>query len=237
VLSVFRCPTDNSVYADQMCEVSTTGGFTFWARGNYAANAGNGPLFNRAPDGIYGPNSPGWNEGRRRGVLGPNVAAKMKGLTDGASNTLIIGEVRAGIKNLDRRGTWAIPQAGASALMWFGQTGDDNGPNVCHLQSDDTYGLTNADIPLMLQECMTDYVGDNAQNQATVRSLHPGGVNIGLADGSARFISDQIDTGPCAQSVVVPNATSPSWPAQCIMSTWDKLIASGDDEVLGQLPN
>jgi prepilin-type N-terminal cleavage/methylation domain-containing protein len=65
VLSVFRCPTDNSVYADQMCEVSTTGGFTFWARGNYAANAGNGPLFNRAPDGIYGPNSPGWNEGRR----------------------------------------------------------------------------------------------------------------------------------------------------------------------------
>jgi prepilin-type processing-associated H-X9-DG protein len=31
--------------------------------------------------------------------------------------------------------------------------------------------------------------------QATARSLHPGGVNVALLDGSARFISDYIDPG------------------------------------------
>jgi prepilin-type processing-associated H-X9-DG protein len=143
----------------------------------------------------------------------------------------LLGEVRAGITPLDRRGSWALGQAGASVLFWFGQTGDDNGPNVCHERSDDTAGLRDADLPLMLQECMTDYTGDDFQNQATVRSLHPGGVNIGLADGSARFIGNDVDTGPNGQTV-----RGGAWPAGWPLSAWDKFIASADDEVLNGLP-
>jgi prepilin-type processing-associated H-X9-DG protein len=228
VLAVFRCPSD-SEFGDTMMQFSTT----FWARGNYAANGGNGPLWNRAGDGIFGPNSDGWRDGRRRGVMGPNVAAKLKGITDGTSNTLLLGEVRAGITALDRRGTWALGQAGSSVLFWFGQTGDDNGPNVCHAYADDTAGLRSpADDALMFRECMTDYTGDDFQNQATVRSVHSGGVNIGLCDGSARFIGLDIDTGPCAQRVM-PASTQAPWPAACLpLSPWDKFIASGDDEVV-----
>jgi prepilin-type N-terminal cleavage/methylation domain-containing protein len=226
VLDVFRCPTDN--YKDIMMEW----GATQWARGNYAANAGNGPLFNRAGDGIFGPNSDGWRDGRRRGVIGPNVAAKMKQITDGTTNTLLLGEVRAGIKPVDRRGTWALGQAGASVLFWFGQTGDDNGPNVCSDLSDDTAGLRANDEPLMRLECMTDYTGDDAQNQATVRSQHSGnGVNIGLCDGSARFISNNVDIGAHGQEV-----SGGQWPVGWKMSAWDRFIAAGDDETTGELP-
>ena len=232
VLAVFRCPTDTKYN-----EILTEWGTTLWARGNYAANAGNGPMWNRPGDGIFGPNSDGWREGRRRGVIGPSVAAKMKQITDGTSNTLLLGEVRAGITPRDRRGTWALGAAGASALFWFGQTGDDNGPNLCSPLSDDTAGLTSpTDDSLMIQECMYDYTGDNLQVQATVRSAHSGGVNIVLCDGSSRFIGDSIDIGPCGQNVKQATSQTP-WPADCIMSTWDRFIASGDDLALGELPN
>jgi prepilin-type processing-associated H-X9-DG protein len=84
----------------------------------------------------------------------------------------------------------------------------------------------------MIQECMPDYWGDNLQVQATVRSAHSGGVNIVLCDGSSRFIGNSVDIGPCNQAVL----GGVSWPNQCPMSTWDRFIASGDDQALGELP-
>lgn len=230
VIEAFRCPSDTN-YSSTMMQFTPAAGASQWARGNYAANAGNGPLFNRGGDGIFGPNSDGWRDGRRRGVIGPNVAAKLKQITDGTSNTLLLGEVRAGITAQDRRGTWALGQAGASVLFWFGQTGDDNGPNVCSALADDTAGLTAADTDLMMKECMPDYTGDNMQNQATVRSTHLGGVNVGLVDGSAHFISNEVDIGPHGQEVL-----GAAWPANWPMSVWDTFIASGDDQAIGKLP-
>ncbi|QDT75924.1 DUF1559 domain-containing protein [Lacipirellula limnantheis] len=230
VLAVFRCPSDTN-YSDTMMQFSGAATATQWARGNYAANAGNGPLFNRSGDGIFGPDSDGWRDGRRRGVIGPNVGAKLKGITDGTSNTLLLGEVRAGITARDRRGTWALGQAGASVLFWFGQTGDDNGPNVCSPLADDTAGLSAADTDLMMRECMPDYTGDDAQNQATVRSVHAGGVNVGLVDGSAHFIANEVDIGAHGQEVL-----GGAWPANWPMSVWDTFIASGDDQTIGKLP-
>jgi prepilin-type processing-associated H-X9-DG protein len=221
ILDVFRCPSDSN--NNIMMEMGSVANLTLWARGNYAANAGNGPLFNRSGDGIFGPDSDGWKDHRRRGVMGPNVAAKLKTITDGTSNTLLLGEVRAGITPRDRRGTWALGQAGASVLFWFGQTGDDNGPNVCSDLADDTAGITVADAALMKQECMPDYTGDDYQNQATVRSTHTGGVNIGLVDGSAHFISNSIDAGP--QTVI-----GGQWPPSLKMTVWDMFIASADDQ-------
>ena len=227
VLSVFRCPSDTQ-YSNTMMQF----GATQWARGNYAANGGNGPLYKRAGDGIFGPDSDGWLDGRRRGVIGPNVAAKLKGITDGTSNTLMLGEVRAGLTALDRRGSWAFGQAGASLLTWFGQTGDDNGPNVCSPLADDTAGLKSpTDDAIMMQECMPDYTGDDLQIQATVRSIHAGGVNIGLVDGSAHFITNEVDIGAHGQEVL-----GGAWPANWPMSVWDTFIASGDDQTIGKLP-
>ena len=111
-LDVFRCPTDS--YNATPMLMGAGAAATEWARGNYAANAGNGPLLNRA-DGIFGPTSGGWLEPKRRGVIGPNVAARLKELTDGTSNTMLLAEVRSGVTQLDQRGTWALGQAGAAS--------------------------------------------------------------------------------------------------------------------------
>jgi len=219
-VSTLRCPSDH-FNQEPLLLPGGRGMTTQWARGNYAANAGNGPLLAgpwRKEIQINGPDSLGWQNGRIRGVIGPNVAATVKDITDGLSNTILVGEVRAGITQADRRGTWAIGQAGASVLFWYGSGGDANGPNVCNPHADDIAGLTQADVPLMTKECMPAYTGDEMNNQATTRSTHVGGVNLGMADGSAHFVSDDVETsGPWG-------------------SVWDKLIASADGEVIGEMP-
>ena len=231
-LETFRCPTDTRNL--QPLEIGTAR----WARGNYAANAGNGALLTglgfddpKTGTGIYGPDSPGWQDGRIRGVIGPNVAASLKQVTDGTSQTILLGEVRAGITATDRRGTWALGQAGASVLFWYGSLGGDcNGPNVCNQYADDVGGLKSPqDEALMQQECMPDFTGDERNNQATTRSAHFGGVNLGMADGSAHFVSDNIDVTP-------PNNPPIMVKQRKWGSTWDKLISSADDEVIQDMP-
>ncbi|MBA4105555.1 MAG: hypothetical protein C0485_07330 [Pirellula sp.] len=224
-LDVFRCPTDSYNVSPMLMGAGAAA--TEWGRGNYAANAGNGPLLNR-PDGIFGPTSGGWLDPKRRGVIGPNVAARLKELVDGTTNTMLMSEVRSGVTPSDQRGTWALGQAGASVLFWYGTTGDANGPNICLENSDDVSGPKVADLALLTQECMPDYTGDELADQATTRSMHTGGVNVGMADGSAHFVSNSIEVGP-------PTVRQ-DWPNTVPMTVWDKMIAGADEQVIGEMP-
>ena len=219
-LSTLLCPSD-SFNQQQLIR-----GGRMWERGNYAANGGNGPLLIRN-DGIYGAESPGWKDPMRRGVIGPNVAAKLRNVTDGTTKSILVGEVRTGVTQFDTRGTWALGQAGASMLFWYGSTGDDNGPNTCNPNADDVAGPRPTDATLLEVQCMPDWTGDDWSDQATVRSMHTGGVVLGMVDGSAHFVTNEVDTtgifgdwGPNGEQ----------------MSVWDKMIASGDGKVIDNLP-
>lgn len=92
---------------------------------------------------------------------------------------------------------------------------------MCNENADDIAGLVPTDLALMEQECMPDYTGDEWGIQATVRSMHPGGINVGMTDGSSHFISDNITTS----GIYGTKRTA-----------WDNLISSGDDEVISELP-
>ncbi|MDC0937257.1 DUF1559 domain-containing protein [Pirellulales bacterium] len=188
-----------------------------WARGNYGANVGNGPTIRNWANEIWSEDSQGWVDDLRRGVMGMNAAMPLQRITDGLSNTMFIGELRAGLTQDDRRGVWALGSAGASTIVWHGYGGDANGPNACFPNADDVAGCK-ADLQdQYLTECMTCYSGDEWNDQAAARSIHPGGLHIGLGDGSALFISDLIDT-------------TGSYGNCC--SAWDYLILSADGEVL-----
>ncbi len=86
--------------SDAHNEVLFSGNGGNWARGNYACNAGlshiDGPTC-PYPYCLWDASAPGWGP-QYRGVMGPNRAViGINGITDGTSNTILLGEVRAGL--------------------------------------------------------------------------------------------------------------------------------------------
>ena len=212
-MSVMLCPTD--VGSEGRFDGTRYGEGPSWARGNYAANAGSGYLLegNRW-DATWGPASPGWKDLRLRGIMGPNASIRIADITDGTSNTLLLGEVRVGVNRYDRRGTWAMGTAGASCLFAFGFHQDAMCPNACNPNSDDILGCcylegTDPGIDQLQAECMTCHCGSN-NAQATVRSKHLNGAFTAFADGSVHFISDYINCSGGSAAI------------------WSRLIASAD---------
>src|SRR5262249_30871645 len=136
-----------------------------------------------------------WIDNDRRGVMGVCTAVKMKDIVDGTSKTMLIGEVRIGLTAQDRRGVWAMGAPGASALVWHGFGGDDQGPNPCTDQGDDILGCSTVIAQVGLQrtisQCMPCWNGDK-QGQGAARSRHLGGVYTATVDASVHFVSDLI---------------------------------------------
>ena len=160
---------------------------------NYAVNLGNTTVNSTNP--FNGVNHQGGTfkySGSTRGY-----SYKFRDLTDGTSNTLLMAEVRQGQIVSDLRG-----------LTWYG-------PHVGFT----THYPPNTDIPDRLSSgfcrpsaglpCQgTD--GSNPQN-FSARSRHTGGVQVIMADGAVRFVSENIDIG-----------------------TWRDLSTRGGGEVIGE---
>lgn len=205
-----------------------------WARGNYGANAGN--FFMIPADYCrygWGHDSQGWQDDRLRGVCGPNVSVRISKIRDGTSNTILLGELRAGLTPDDRRGTWAMGTAGASALFCYGGHGDANGPNACAAAADDIEGCsylqtTDPGLDTLLSECM-GCCKNCTSYQATVRSQHIKGAFLAFCDGSVHYVTNYIDT---AGSWGVTGKGSSAVLNCSRMSLWDRLIASADGQLV-----
>jgi prepilin-type N-terminal cleavage/methylation domain-containing protein/prepilin-type processing-associated H-X9-DG protein len=233
-LSVMLCPTDryNSVPFQSIDPTSQMLGDN-WARGNYAANAALGQMMpgSGKPTFCFLSTSPGWPKGYLRGVMGANCAITMADMTDGASCTVLLGEIRAGVHSVDPRGCWAMA-GGASALWGHGaqvmapreKAMDDAGPNNNSNEADDSLfcmyvrlmwrdPMGGDDLNLMA-EGMPCYGGHAGNIQIGMRSTHQKGANACFADGSVHWISDSIQTYP---------STAPDQ-----LSVWDRLMASAD---------
>jgi len=197
-----------------------------WARGNYGANAciqqlnqqGSNLTSTYVGD-IAGAGSTNWQTSYFRGVMGCNVGIMPQQITDGASRTVMLGELRSGFASNDRRGTWAMAASGASSLWGHGTT-DDQGPDNPSLEGDD------------LEECSEiaavagglTYMAQNnmgccqcPNQQQTARSLHASGVFVCFCDGSVVFISDYIN-----------HNTSWSVDSAADLGVWEKLMVSTD---------
>jgi prepilin-type N-terminal cleavage/methylation domain-containing protein len=208
------CPSDG--FNRVKFRGTTSGEGDNWARGNYAANGHSDFSYNN-----------GWssqNSQYTRGAMGLNIGARFSEITDGLSSSLLAGEVRAGLTDQDRRGTWAMGTAGASALFKHGCGGDANGPNAPYDSSDDIEGcdiLTagSPGVAKMRTQKMTCWQPCGS-GQAAVRGLHPNGVVILLCDGSVHFLLDSIQTTGSAGACTIPPAP------------WDALISSSDGQPL-----
>ena len=226
-LQVMKCPTDTGHKVKFASPNSTEG--DNWARGNYAANASMAFYYLNVYSGS-GTNQPFSTNRWYRGVMGSNLSMGISEIYDGASNTILLGEVRVGLVAADPRGTWALGTPGASSL-WAHATGDDNGPNACSEKGDDlldcTTIQTNAGTQTLLGACMNCASGNN--NQAVPRSQHAGGINVTMADGSVRFLSNYIEKGS-SSAIYGSTPNAPSLTSQFLC--WQRLCASQDGQVV-----
>jgi len=133
------------------------------------------------------------------GVAGINKSFAFDDFANGRATTVLVDEVRAGVHQLDPRGVWALGQIGSSITWGLGVSGDAYGPNNQIKDADDIRGciemhrLLGPDYLARQRMPCCDHCQDN--NQAASRSQHPGGVNIAMADGALRFVTDDVDIG------------------------------------------
>jgi prepilin-type N-terminal cleavage/methylation domain-containing protein/prepilin-type processing-associated H-X9-DG protein len=205
---IYLCPSDTGGDTPYDGPVVGPG----WARGNYGANTGPARFGNTVTSSspssttdaylnVYGgsPQLPiitywctpaaGYTFGPLPGnaPTGENHTYSLTDITrmDGASNTILVDELRIGPNNTDRRGTWALGNAGASISAGNGWNMHP-GPNAMVLPGDNVEGATN-DVP----GGMPAATNTRSWN-VTARSRHTGGVNALMCDGSVRFIPNSI---------------------------------------------
>jgi len=209
-IPLMLCPSD----VGDTVRFSKTGEGDNWARGNYGANGS----IQQLSTSNLGMSSTYWRRGWCRGVMGANVACSIDEIYDGESNTILLAELRIGLTEADRRGTWALSAPGASSL-WGHGSDDGIGPNNCARSSDNILGC--ADLwkdpggAQLARECM-GCCQSCKSSQGTARSRHAGGVNVCMVDCSTRFISDYIEKAS-AWNLSLND-----------FRTWERLNASSD---------
>jgi prepilin-type processing-associated H-X9-DG protein len=237
-LQVMLCPTDGAFNGEPFSVPAALGGDN-WARGNYGANSS----LSHMQDGnvAYSPTqtepahywfgTSGWADlSWTRGIMGGNTALAIKEIDDGTSNTVLLVELRAGLSPGDRRGIWAMGMAGASSV-WAHSTDDAVGPNGCIDGADNILGSPKANQEVghnfLVQNCMgTSEAGGGGSFQASPRSQHPGGIIVAFADGSATFISDNIETHHKTDDWNL--AYDSKTPGTVYFGAWEKIMCSKD---------
>lgn len=231
-IPVMLCPSD--VYNRVPYDGTKYGQGPDWARGNYAANAALGFMTADPGPGVGGSrcgidhdwknaafaHSRGWKNDLLRGVMGANTSVGTAGIVDGTSNTILVGEIRAGVVPIDCRGTWAMSGGCPSALWAHGTAGDCNGPNTPSPGADDVQNCSDIHAAVGGEMALAAMGmgcpgGNRANYQQTARSMHDGGIHVCLADGSVRWINDFIGITQSGR-----------------LATWERLNASADSQTL-----
>ena len=165
--------------------------------------------------------TPAWNPGlygAPTGTFSANEAKGIRHITDGTSNTLIVGERAFRYEGLN---------AGAGNALGFGMTSVGAPYAGSYARS----ALAVYGIPYWgINQSVTA-----AEHQTRgFSSTHVGGAHFLLGDGSVRFISDNIDHKPnsigAAAALTPPDHSGPSF----VDSTFEKLITISSGDIPGE---
>jgi prepilin-type N-terminal cleavage/methylation domain-containing protein len=179
--AAFNCPSDPNVM------IPNPWGF---GRSNYVAcfSPDSTMIEPGAPygGGLYSPPNPT----TLRAMFNVNIYRGINEVTDGLSNTVMLSEVISGLstntgsdQRQDKRGLWAY---GCGMQYTHKFTPNTTTPDEIWIS-----------MPTGCVDMPDGPCNWNATSWATInisaRSKHPGGVNVGIADGSVRFCPNQVD--------------------------------------------
>lgn len=179
----YVCPSD--LYATNSNKWSRCGGN--WAKSSYAANGGRQVAGARLYDWLWTRLEP-----NRKGLLGNSGAAKFRDVTDGTANSVAVWEIVAGPATRDARGTWALGRGSTAMTGGCDRQGDCGGIN----HASDANGWHSDDVTQCVQanvsrdRLMSCWAGGDGQHGP--KSFHVGGCHACMADGSVRFVSENI---------------------------------------------
>ena len=191
------CPTDLGVQVSPWA----ANGADSRARGNYVGCVGNGSIFgqlisNTSANALV-PVGPGvfsvtQNQSFDSVSNGPAMA-RMEDITDGSSKTLLFSEVENGTNgNGAYTGSMGDVQLAVMGGAFFSTY---TAPNSNTADVTVSCPASNGDL-IYLPPCTTSgsiTSPTDASYFAAVRSRHWAGVNVALADGSSRFVADDVD--------------------------------------------
>ena len=195
VTPVLRCPSNPG---SPWNESHTTASNGVYARADYYACAGRRgyPGFSNTFPSLWNPFGPGSDYprppgtatsaalARTDGIFTRCLARKFSAITDGLSNTIMMGEFAFFDPVFDRCG----PETGLSTTkignwgwVWFGAEGN-------------VFKGTGVPINLRLQNCSEFFPSLRYDDRINAfGSLHGGGAQFTMGDGSVKFITETID--------------------------------------------
>jgi prepilin-type N-terminal cleavage/methylation domain-containing protein/prepilin-type processing-associated H-X9-DG protein len=200
-LPIFLCPSDNTKPA--LDQPNTQG--WYMQHGNYGANSGAGRPDahsygnNNQPNGYYE------NVAGRRGLMNCRSQAVTKSgrtmaeIRDGTSNTVSVTEMIQGIETGDDSfGLWALPCG--NLISVYNDNADPTvlPPPAANIQTPNC-NATNPWCKSWTPYCDNNHLGvdpiygcEDSGPATTARSRHTGGLNVGLIDGSVRFVTNSV---------------------------------------------
>ena len=184
-MGILLCPSDGE--GDLLHNHPTCGGQV--ARSNYAGFFGNVAM-GGVLDYFKNPSvASSTNPGHQPAAFMMNRPVNIRKISDGTSHTMMIGEMLKGVSgnDYDYRGVHWYDHVGTSQIFTA------TGPNSTEfdllypLWCTGKLNLPHLNLPCRLGN------GSGSNHRAASRSRHSGGVQVGMSDGSARFVPDAVE--------------------------------------------
>jgi prepilin-type processing-associated H-X9-DG protein len=188
-ISIFQCPSDRAMQFQ--VNPGYAGGFLSgfqFTKGNYGVSWGN---TNWAAQ--YDTGNGGLAAQYLPAAFGHDGTISLASVTDGTSSTVFTGEVMQGAQ-FDIRGVmWSSIPGGGSFMTRFTPNGVTDFLNIKSGGDflNNAPGLFCVSDPVQGLPCFPG-AGDRTAFAGS-RSKHPGGVNVGMGDGSVRFVKSTIN--------------------------------------------